>query len=110
MAWIYLCVAIFAEVVGTVALKYADGFSRPLPVIVVVIGYGTAFVLLSKAVKFLPLAVTYAIWAGAGVGLVGLLGWILFGQRLDIAALIGIGLIIAGVVVIAGFSKVVIGQ
>lgn len=105
MAWLYLSIAILAEVAGTIALKYADGFTKPIPVMVVVLGYALAFFLLSKVVQILPLAITYAIWAGGGIFLVGVIGWLFLGQRLDAAALLGIGLIILGVLVINLFSK-----
>ncbi len=105
MAWFYLTIAIVAEVVGTVALKYAQGFSKPIPVLIVLLGYGTAFFMLSKVVQVLALAITYAIWAGAGIALIGVIGWLALGQKLDSAALAGIGLIISGVVVINLFSK-----
>ncbi len=105
MAWFYLTIAIVAEVVGTVALKYAEGFSKPIPVLAVLLGYGTAFFMLSKVVQVLPLAITYAVWAGAGIALIGVIGWLALGQKLDSAALAGIGLIMSGVVVINLFSK-----
>jgi len=75
MAWIYLGIAILAEAAGTVALKYAEGFTKILPVLVVLLGYGLAFFLLSKVVQMLPLAITYAIWAGFGIALVSVIGW-----------------------------------
>jgi small multidrug resistance pump len=105
MAWLYLIIAILAEVAGTIALKYSEGFSKPLPLLVVAFGYGLAFFLLSKVVQVLPLAISYAIWAGVGIALIGVVGWLAFGQKLDFAALLGIGLIISGVVVINLFSK-----
>jgi small multidrug resistance pump len=105
MGWLYLFIAILAEVAGTIALKYAEGFTKPLPVLVVVLGYGLAFFLLSKVVQVLPLAITYAIWSGTGIALIGVIGWSFMGQKLDMAALIGIGLIISGVLVINIFSK-----
>ena len=105
MAWIYLCIAILAEVAGTVALKYTEGFTRPLPILVVALGYGIAFFLLSKVVQVLPLAITYAIWSGVGIALIALIGWAFVGQKLDLAALLGIGLIISGVLVINIFSR-----
>ncbi|WVN41977.1 multidrug efflux SMR transporter [beta proteobacterium MWH-UniP1] len=105
MAWLYLSIAILAEVAGTVALKYTQGFTKPLPLLVVIFGYGLAFFLLAKVVQTLPLAITYAIWSGAGIALVGVIGWLALGQKLDVAALMGIGLIILGVVVINVFSK-----
>lgn len=105
MAWFYLSIAILAEVAGTVALKYTQGFTKPLPLLVVIFGYGLAFFLLAKVVQTLPLAITYAIWSGAGIALVSVIGWLALGQKLDVAALVGIGLIILGVVVINVFSK-----
>lgn len=107
MAWIYLCIAIIAEVVATTALKYTEGFSRLAPSAIVLAGYGAAFFLLSKIVQVLPLAVTYAIWSGAGIALVGIVGWIWLGQKLDTAAMLGIALIILGVLVINVFSSTV---
>ncbi len=100
-----LGIAIIAEVIGTVALKHTDGFTKPIPSLIVILGYGLAFFLLSRVVQTIPLAVAYAVWSGAGIALIGVIGWIFVGQRLDLAALIGIGLIICGVVVINLFSK-----
>jgi small multidrug resistance pump len=107
MAWIYLSIAIVAEVIATTALKYTDGFTRLLPSSIVLAGYGIAFFLLSKIVQMLPLAVTYAIWSGAGIALVGITGWIWLGQKLDLAAILGIALIITGVLVINVFSSTI---
>lgn len=103
--WLYLFVAIVSEVIATSALKASDGFSKPLPSIVVAIGYATAFYLLSLALHVIPVGVAYAVWSGVGIVLVTLSGWILFGQRLDGPALVGIGLILLGVVVLNGFSR-----
>jgi small multidrug resistance pump len=108
MAWIYLTVAVLAEVAGTIALKYAEGFTKPIPVVVVVLGYGLAFFLLSKVVQMLPLAITYAIWSGTGIALIGIIGWLFLGQKLDAAALIGIALIVSGVLVMNIFSTSVV--
>lgn len=105
MAWIYLSIAIVAEVIATTALKFTEGFSRPLPSAIVVIGYGLAFFLLSKIVMTIPVAITYAIWSGAGIALIGLVGWLWLGQKLDFAAMLGIALIILGVIVINVFSN-----
>jgi small multidrug resistance pump len=107
MAWIYLSIAIVAEVIATTALKYTEGFTRLIPSSVVLVGYGIAFFLLSKIVQMLPLAVTYAIWSGAGIALVGIAGWIWLGQKLDLAAILGIALIIIGVLVINVFSSTI---
>lgn len=105
LPYLYLAIAIVAEVIGTSALKAAAGFTRPLPSLVVVIGYGTAFYFLSLALKSIPVGVAYAIWSGVGVALITLIGWLVFKQRLDTAALAGIALIVAGVVVIQLFSR-----
>ena len=105
MAWIYLSIAIVAEVIATTALKFTEGFSRPLPSAIVVIGYGLAFFLLSKIVLTIPVAITYAIWSGAGIALIGLVCWLWLGQKLDFAAMLGIALIILGVIVINVFSN-----
>ena len=107
MAWLYLAIAICAEVIATTALKYAEGFTRLGPSILVVVGYGIAFFFLSKIVQVLPLAITYAIWSGAGITLIGIVGWLWLGQKMDIAAILGIALIISGVIVINVFSKTI---
>ena len=100
MHWWYLAFAILAEVLATSALKAAEGFSRPLPSLVVVVGYGVAFYLLSLTLRVVPVGIAYAIWSGVGTGLIALLGWLLFGQALNLAAWIGLALIVAGVLVI----------
>ncbi len=107
MSYFFLAIAIVAEVIGTSALKAAEGFSRPLPSLVVVVGYGVAFYFLSLALKVIPVGIAYAIWSGVGVALITLIGWLLFKQRLDAAALAGIAMIVAGVVVIQLSSSVV---
>jgi len=104
MNWIYLGIAIVAEVIATSALKAADGFTRLAPSLVVAAGYVIAFYFLSLTLRTIPVGVAYAIWAGVGMVLIALIGWMLLGQRLDAPALAGIGLIIAGVVVINVFS------
>ena len=100
MSYLYLVIAIVAEVIGTSALKAAEGVTRPLPSLVVVVGYAAAFYFLSLALKVIPVGIAYAIWSGVGVALITLIGWRVFKQRLDAAALLGIGLIVAGVVVL----------
>lgn len=105
MSWIYLLIAIVAEVIATSALKPADGFTKPLPTAIVFVGYGTAFLFLSLTLRTIPIGVTYAIWAGLGIALITAIGWLVFGERLDPFALLGIGLIVAGVLVINIFSK-----
>lgn len=105
-AWLYLLVAIVAEVVATSALNASQGFSRPLPSVIVVTGYAIAFYFLSLTLRSIPVGIAYAVWSGVGVVLISLAGLVLFGQRLDFPALLGIGLIVAGVLVINLFSNV----
>jgi len=105
MVWFYLAIAIVAEVMATTALKFSEGFTKLVPSLLVVLGYGGAFYFLSKVLNQIPISVAYAIWSGVGLALVGLVGWIWLGQKLDAGALVGIGLIIAGVIVINVFSQ-----
>jgi small multidrug resistance pump len=105
MPYLFLAIAIVAEVIATSALKASEEFSKPLPSIAVVIGYGVAFYCLSITLKSIPVGVTYAIWSGAGIFLIAAVGWIAFGQKLDPAAMIGMGLIVAGVIVMQVFSR-----
>ena len=93
--------------IATSALNASAGFSRAGPSAVVVIGYGIAFYFLSLTLQTIPVGVTYAIWSGVGIVLITLVAWLLYGQVLDAAAIIGLGLIIAGVVVLNVFSKAV---
>ncbi len=105
MGYLYLSVAIAAEVIATSALKASHGFTRPLPTTVVVVGYGISFYLLSLVLKTVPVGVAYAIWSGAGIVLIALVGWLLLKQTLDAPALAGMALIVAGVAVIQLFSR-----
>lgn len=105
--WVFLSLAIISEVIATSALKASDGFSRLWPSFIVVAGYASAFCFLSLTLKTIPVSVAYAIWAGAGIALIALISWVFFGQKLDIPAIIGLILIVAGVVVINLFSKTV---
>ena len=100
MPWFYLILAIAGEVVATTALKASEGFTRLGPSLIVVAGYGFAFYLLAQVLRTIPLGVTYAIWSGVGVAAVTLIGWLVYGQRLDLPAILGIGLIVAGVLVL----------
>lgn len=104
MTWLFLVLAIVAEVVATSALKASEGFTRPLPSLLVVAFYGVAFFLLAQTLRVLPIGVAYAIWSGLGIVLISLVGWLWYGQALDAAALAGMGLIVAGVVVVNLFS------
>ena len=101
----YLAVAIVAEVIATSALKASEGFSRLVPSLVVVAGYGSAFFCLSLTLRTIPVGIVYAIWSGVGIVLIALAGYFVFGQVLDAPALIGMGLIVAGVLVINLFSR-----
>ena len=103
--WGYLATAIVAEVIATSALKASESFSRLGPSIVVVAGYGLAFFTLSLTLRAIPVGVAYAIWSGVGIVLISLVGWLMFGQVLDAGAIVGMGLIIAGVAVINLFSQ-----
>lgn len=103
-----LAIAIVAEVIATTALKSAEGFTRLVPSLIVVIGYAIAFYCLSLTLKTIPTGIAYAIWSGVGIVLISIIGWVVHKQMLDLPALIGLGLIIAGVVVINVFSKSVV--
>lgn len=104
MKWLYLGIAILAEIVATSALKSADGFSKLFPSVIVVLGYGISFYFLSLTLRYFPIGVVYAIWSGLGITLISLIGWVFFKQHLDVPTLFGIGLIVSGVVVINLFS------
>ncbi|WP_187774752.1 DMT family transporter [Billgrantia pellis] len=106
MAYLYLALAIVAEVIATSALKASDGFSRLGPSLVSVVGYGVAFFLLSLVLRTVPVGIAYALWAGLGIVLVALVGVLMYGQRPDLPAVLGIALIVAGVLVIQLFSRV----
>jgi small multidrug resistance pump len=105
MSYLYLAVAIVAEVIATSALKASEGFSRLGPSLVVAAGYATAFYFLSLTLRTIPVGVAYAIWSGVGIVLIAAAGWFIYGQALDPAAIIGLGLIIAGVLVVNLFSE-----
>jgi len=107
MGYLYLAIAIIAEVAATSALKASEEFTKLIPSLIVVIGYGVAFYLLTLVLRTIPLGIAYAFWAGVGIILVALLGAILYKQILDLPAAIGIVLIVGGVVVINVFSKTV---
>ncbi len=104
MHYIYLICAVITETIGTASMQASQQFTKPLPSIVVVISYGVSFYLLSLTLKFMPVGVVYAIWSGLGIVLIALIGLAVFGQKLDLPAVIGLGLIIAGVLVINLFS------
>lgn len=103
--WLLLAVAIAAEVVATSALKASQEFSRFWPSVIVVVGYGIAFYCLALTLRVIPVGVAYAVWAGLGIVLIALVSWLVYGQRLDLPAIIGMAMIIGGVVVIQLFSR-----
>jgi small multidrug resistance pump len=105
MNWLYLAIAIISEVVATSALKASDGFTRLGPTALVVTGYVLAFYMLSQTLRSIPVGIAYAIWSGAGIVLVAAASVVLYKQRLDAPAIIGMSLIVAGVVLMQVFSK-----
>ncbi len=105
LSYLYLSIAIIAEVLATSNLKASESFTRLGPTIWTILGYGVAFYSLSLTLRVLPVGIAYAIWAGIGTVLIAVVGWIWYRQALDVPAVIGIALIILGVVVINIFSK-----
>ncbi len=103
--YLYLLIAILFEVAGTSMLQASNQFTKLLPSIGVVIGYVGAFYFMSLTLKFMPVGIVYALWSGVGIVLITLVGFVYFKQHIDIAAILGIGLIIAGIVIIQIFSK-----
>jgi len=104
--YLYLTLAIIAEVIATSSLKAIKGLSTPLPLALAVVGYGISFWLLILVMRSLPVGIVYAIWSGLGIVLVSIVALFVYGQKLDLAAISGIALIIGGVLVINLFSKV----
>jgi len=107
MAYIYLAIAIIAEVVATSALKASAEFTRLFPSLLVLVGYGVAFYFMTLVLRTIPVGITYAVWSGVGIVLIAVVGALFYKQIPDIPAIIGMGLIISGVVVIHVFSKTV---
>ena len=108
MAYKYLAIAIVMEATATSELKASQGFTKLIPSLIVVVGYGVAFYLLTLVLRTIPVGITYAVWSGLGIVLVAFMGGILYKQIPDIAAVIGMGLIVAGVVIINLFSKTIV--
>jgi len=98
--WVLLLLAILSEVIGSTGLKASQGFSKPLPSLVVVLGYAGAFYFLSLALKTIPLNTAYAVWSGLGTALIALLGWLVLKEPLNVPIVLGIVLIIVGVVIL----------
>lgn len=105
MNWLFLAGAIGAEIIATSALKATDGFTRPLPTVVTLACYAIAFYCLSVALRTIPMGIAYAIWSGIGIVAISAIGFVAYRQKLDMAALVGIGLILAGTLVINLFSQ-----
>lgn len=105
MPYLILFFAVLAETIGTTALQSSQQFTRPWPSAIVVVAYGVSFWLLAQTLRYMPVGVVYAIWSGLGIVLIALIGFVVFRQALDAAAILGIGLIMAGIVVIQLFSQ-----
>ncbi len=105
--WLFLLLAVAAEVIGTTALKASDSFTRLWPSLTVALAFACAFYFLTLALKTIPVGVAYAVWSGLGIVLISIIGRIVFDQRLDAPAIIGIGFILAGVLIMQIFSKAV---
>ena len=105
IAYLYLGIAIAAEVVATTALRAANGFTVLIPSLISIVGYVVAFYFLSLTLRTMPVGIAYAIWSGVGIVIVSLLGLLLYKQVLDLPAILGMGLIMAGVIVINLFSR-----
>ena len=103
--WLFLFIAIIAEVIATSALKSSEGFTKPIASIVVVLGYMIAFYCLSLTLKTIPVGIAYAVWSGVGIVLITTVAWIVFDQKLDVWGIIGIVLIMSGVLVLNLLSK-----
>ena len=108
MNYAYLALAILAEVIATSCLKWSEGFTKLWPSVVTVVGYGIAFYFLSLTLRTIPTGIAYAIWSGVGVVLIVAVAWLFQGQKLDAPAIVGIGLIVAGVAVMNLFSKAMV--
>jgi small multidrug resistance pump len=103
--YIFLIFAIIAETIGTTALQASHQFTRFWPSVLVVIAYGLSFYLLAQTLRVMPVGVVYAMWSGLGIVMITAIGYLVFGQRLDLPAVIGIGMILCGILVIHLFSK-----
>lgn len=105
MGYVYLSIAIVAEVIATTFLKESQGFTKLWPSVVTTAGYGVAFYCLAQTLNSVPTGIAYAIWSGVGIILIAAIAWVFQGQKLDAPAMIGMGLIIAGCIVMNVFSK-----
>ena len=103
--WVYLFLAIMSEVIATASLKSTEGFTKPIPSIIVLVGYCAAFYFLSLTLDTISIGVAYAIWSGVGVATITVVSYFLYDQKIDLAGILGIGLIISGVIVLRLFSE-----
>ncbi len=103
--YLYLILAVAAETVGTTALQASQQFTRLVPSLIVIAAYGVSFYLLGLTLKYMPVGIMYAIWSGLGIVFIALIAWLIFGHRLDMPAMVGIALIMAGIVIINVFSN-----
>lgn len=104
-SWLFLAIAIIADVAATSGLRSSEGFTKLWPSVFAVFGYSLALYFLSLALKSIPVGIAYGVWAGLGIVLVTLVGWLAYGQKLDAAGVLGMALIVAGVLVINLLSK-----
>lgn len=104
-AYLILFLAVIAETIGTTALQASQQFTRFWPSVLVVVGYGIAFYLLALTLRHMPVGIVYAIWSGMGIALIAIIGFVVFGQRLDWPAILGLGMILTGILVIHLFSN-----
>ena len=105
MPYLYLAIAVAFETIATSAMQASQQFTRLGPSILVVIGYGLAFYLMALTLRHMPVGIVYAIWSGLGIFFIAVIGWLVFGQKLDLPAVLGLGLIMAGILIIHLFSK-----
>jgi len=103
--YFYLLIAVVTETIGTAAMQASDQFTRFWPSVILIMAYGISFYFMSLTLKYMPVSIVYAIWSGLGIVLIAFIGWLAFKQSLDFAAILGMGLIVAGVVVINLFSS-----
>lgn len=105
MHYFYLLIAVVTETIGTSSLQASQQFTRFWPSVLVVVGYGVSFYFMGLTLKFMPVGIVYALWSGLGIVLIALIGFLVFGQKLDLAAVLGLGLILSGILVIHLFSN-----
>ncbi|UYV39232.1 SMR family transporter [Rhodobacteraceae bacterium D3-12] len=105
MHYVYLALAVAAETIGTSALQASQQFTRLWPSVLVIVAYAISFYLLAMTLKVMPVGVVYALWSGLGIVFIAIIGYLVFGQKLDLAAVMGLGMIIGGIVVIQLFSS-----